>query len=126
MLGDITITAVVAVKDIDAAKEFYEGKLGLVASGDDPDGIYYKCGDGKLLVYKSQYAGTNQATGAGWSVDDLQAVVDGLKSKGVTFEQYDMPNVEREGDIHSYSGGEFKAAWFKDPDGNIFALDQRK
>lgn len=126
MLGDLTITAVVAVKDMDAAKEFYEGKLGLQAEGSDPDGVYYKCGNSKLLVYKSQYAGTNQATGAGWSTDDIESLVGELKSKGVVFEQYDMPNVKREGDIHIYGDGEFKAVWFKDPDGNIFAIDQRK
>jgi catechol 2,3-dioxygenase-like lactoylglutathione lyase family enzyme len=126
MLGDITINAVVAVKDMDAAKEFYEGKLGLQSEGDDPDGTYYKCGSSRLLVYKSQFAGTNQATGAGWRTDDIESLVSELKAKGVVFEHYDMPNVKREGDIHIYGDDEFKAVWFKDPDGNIFAVDQRK
>lgn len=125
MLGDLTITAVVAVRDMDAAKDFYEGKLGLEPFEDDPDGVYYKCGDSKLLVYKSQYAGTNQATGAGWRTEDIGSLVAELKSRGVTFEHYDMPNVKLDGDIHIYGDNEFKAAWFKDPDGNIFAIDQR-
>jgi hypothetical protein len=40
-----------------------------------------------------------------------------LKSKGVTFEHYDMPGLSLEGDIHVGQG--MKVAWFKDPDGNI-------
>jgi catechol 2,3-dioxygenase-like lactoylglutathione lyase family enzyme len=126
MLGDSDITAVVAVKDMDVAKEFYEGKLGLSPAGPDPSGVYYKCGNSQLLVYQSQYAGTNQATGAGWSVKDLEAVVAELKSRGVTFEQYDMPGVTRAGDIHVWGDNEGKSAWFKDPDGNILAVDEVK
>lgn len=125
MLGNLNITAVVAVKDMDKAKEFYEGKLGLEPAENDPDGVYYKCGSGRLLVYKSQFAGTNQATGAGWRTDDIESLTSELKARGVTFEHYDMPNAKREGDIHIFGDGEFKAVWFKDPDGNIFAIDQR-
>lgn len=124
MLGDLDITAVVAVKSVEAAKSFYEGKLGLVPAGPDPSGVYYKCGNGKLLVYESQYAGTNQATGAGWSTNDLASVVDELKGKGVTFEHYDLPGTKLEGDIHVWGNNEGKSAWFKDPDGNIFAIDE--
>lgn len=123
MLADNDIAAVLAVKNLEAAKEFYEGKLGLQKDGDDPGGIFYKSGNSRVLVYESQYAGTNQATAAGWHVKDLEAVVAELKSKGVTFEHYDMPGVTREGDIHDWDG-KFKAVWFKDPDGNILAIDE--
>src|SRR5439155_24572835 len=83
----------------------------------------YGAGSSKILVYMSQYAGTNQATAVTWVVDDIDAVVRSLKGKGVTFEHYDMPNVKRTGDIHV--GGGRKLAWFKDPDGNIHALIAR-
>ncbi len=125
MLGDLDVTAVIAVKNMEEAKKFYEGKLGLVAAEPDPSGVYYKCGNCKLLVYESQFAGTNQATGAGWRTDDLASVVAELKSKGVTFEHYDMPGVTRDGDIHSWND-ESKTVWFKDPDGNILAIDEVK
>ena len=66
--------------------------------------------------------GSNKATAASWGVgDDIQGVIKGLKDKGVEFEQYDnLPEVKREGDIHIM--GELKAAWFKDPDGNILNI----
>jgi catechol 2,3-dioxygenase-like lactoylglutathione lyase family enzyme len=124
MLGDKNCGAVLAVKDMAAAKDFYENKLGLTkAGGDDQMGVLYKSGDSMILVYPSEFAGTNKATAAGWDVgDDLEKVVEGLKSKGVKFEQYDLPGVTREGDIHVM--GDMKAAWFKDPDGNILNINK--
>ena len=122
MLSDKTVVATIAVKDLEAAKKFYETTLGLKASGDeDPGGIMYKSGPSYLFVYKSDYAATNKATAASWGVgDDIESVVSQLEAKGVKFEKYDMPNARREGAVHIM--GQLKAAWFKDPDGNILNI----
>lgn len=122
MLGDKTAMATIAVKDMAAAKKFYEDTLGLAKMKEDPSGTYYKSGAGGVFVYPSQFAGTNKATYAAWGVgDDLDKIVADLKAKGVTFEQYDnIPGVTRVGDIHTM--GDMKAVWFKDPDGNILNL----
>lgn len=123
MLGDKNVMADVAVKDLAAAKAFYEGTLGLHSVKEDEHQVVYQCGSGKLHVYQSQFAGTNQATTASWSVGDVANVVEQLKSKGVHFEHYDMPDVKLEGDVHVM--GDMKAAWFKDPDGNILCLSNQ-
>jgi len=121
MLADKTVFATLAVKNMEEAKKFYEGVLGFSGESKDDGGVMYTCGDAKLFVYESSFAGTNKATAASWTVgDDLESAVTDLKAKGVEFEQYDMPDVEREGDIHLM--GNLKAAWFKDPDGNILNL----
>jgi len=123
MLGDKTAVATVAVKDMGAAKKFYEETLGLKPQGgEDAGGVIYKSGESSVFVYESQFAGTNKATAVSWGVgDDLERIIKNLKGKGVKFEQYDnIPGVKREGDIHLM--GELKAAWFKDPDGNILNL----
>jgi catechol 2,3-dioxygenase-like lactoylglutathione lyase family enzyme len=122
MLGDRDVAATLAVSDLDAARTFYEGTLGLAVDMDMPgEGIVYKAGASRLLVYRSEFAGTNQATAASWSVgDDLESVIDALRAKGVTFEHYDLPETTRDGDIHVM--GNTRGAWFKDPDGNIIAL----
>src|SRR5258708_23982070 len=122
MLGDKTAVATLAVKDMDAAKKFYEGTLGLTKSGDDPGGILYKSGDSNVFIYQSEFAGTNKATAASWGVgDSIESIVEGLKAKGVNFEHYDsIPGATLQGDVHIM--GELKAAWFKDPDGNILNL----
>ena|SRR5579862_8492675 len=127
MLGGYDVIATLAVKDIDAAATFYEGTVGLSrmdVPNPDPTAIIYQSGRTAILVYASQYAGTNQATAASWAVGgDLDSVMDDLRSKGVSFERYDLPGVEHDGDVHVVA--DFKAAWFKDPDGNILNLSNQ-
>jgi catechol 2,3-dioxygenase-like lactoylglutathione lyase family enzyme len=122
MLRDRDAVANLAVKDLSAAKRFYESTLGLEPVGAQGDQlIVYRSGKTTLNVYRSKEAGTNKATAVTWAVgDDLSAVVAALKSRGVTFEHYDMPGLTLEGDLHVGYG--MKVAWFKDPDGNILNL----
>lgn len=121
MLGDKAAVATVAVKDIDRAKHFYEDTLGLeLTDKQEPGALSYRSGDSALFVYESQYAGTNKASAVTWPVGDVEGVVRELKAKGVTFEKYDLPGTTRKGDVHVT--GSMRAAWFKDPDGNIHAL----
>jgi catechol 2,3-dioxygenase-like lactoylglutathione lyase family enzyme len=120
MLNRWNAMATIAVKDAKAARKFYEGIVGLKV--DDANPMVYGSGDSKLIIYESQYAGTNQATSATWGVgNELESIVSALKAKGVTFEHYDIPDMTLAGDIHVM--GDFKAAWFKDPDGNILHIN---
>jgi catechol 2,3-dioxygenase-like lactoylglutathione lyase family enzyme len=122
MLENKDCLATAAVKDLNAAKRFYEGTLGLKpVAHEGEEAITYQTGAAKLLVYRSQYAGTNKATAVTWAVgSEIENLVRELRAKGVAFEHYDMPGLKREGDIHS--AGSLKNAWFKDPDGNVLAL----
>lgn len=117
MLENSTVFATVAVNDITKAKVFYGSTLGLKQSDENPGGVTYTSGTGRIFVYQAPTAGTNQATCAAWEVSDVETTVEALKAKGVVFEQYDIPGGTRQGDIHIM--GPMKAAWFKDPDGNI-------
>jgi catechol 2,3-dioxygenase-like lactoylglutathione lyase family enzyme len=125
VLRDKDAMATVAVKDIEVARRFYEGTLGLKASdGDQPSVLGFETGGSTLLVYESQFAGTNQATAVTWTVGaGVEELVRSLKAKGVVFEHYDLPGMKRAGDLHV--GGDMKVAWFKDPDGNIHSLVNR-
>src|SRR5205809_210314 len=121
MLGESDVVVSIAVKDMAAATQFYAGTLGLTKDMESPGGTFFKSGKSGVFVYPSQYAGSNQATYASWTVADVEAAVKELKDKGVSFEQYDdLPGAQREGDIHVM--GELKSAWFKDPDGNILNI----
>ena len=126
MLGNKDATATVPVKNLEKAKQFYEGTLGLTpVDNEGEDAIVYQSGSTRLLVYKSEFAGTNKATVATWGVgDDIEQEVKTLTDKGVAFEHYaDKPEVTLKGDVHVM--GDMKAAWFKDPDGNIHAMVSR-
>jgi catechol 2,3-dioxygenase-like lactoylglutathione lyase family enzyme len=122
MLEAKDVVATIAVKDVGKAREFYEGKLGLKPVPVEESGVLsFASGNSRVLVYESRYAGTNQATAATWIVgDDIEALVPALKAKGVTFERYDFPDAVHRGDLHVM--GDLRAAWCKDPDGNILAL----
>jgi catechol 2,3-dioxygenase-like lactoylglutathione lyase family enzyme len=122
MLGDTDVMIMVAVKDLGEATAFYEKTLDLTRVGENPGGVEYRSGASRLFVYESEFAGTNKATSAVWQVDDLEATVRALKAKGVAFEHYDdLPDTTRDGDIHA--AGAFRIAWFKDPTGNIFEVN---
>jgi catechol 2,3-dioxygenase-like lactoylglutathione lyase family enzyme len=126
MLGDSNVAATIAVKDLATARKFYEEVLGLHDTVMDADyAVVYKSGNSMIQIYPSGYAGTNQATAATWEVPDIQATVDDLKSKGVSFEHFEMPAEagEWQGDV-LVSQAE-KAAWFKDPDGNTLCVHSR-
>ena len=125
-LSDSRVTAIVPVSDMETAKSFYEGKLGLSEHEDQPDGgRTYICGEGtRIHVYPSPAnAGKSGATTAGWTVDDVEGTVDELTARGVTFEQYGdpFPFPTNEKGISSMEGQ--SVAWLKDPDGNILALE---
>src|SRR3954466_6090169 len=87
-LSNYRVGAAIAVSDMNRAREFYEGKLGFTAAGDDPDGgRTYECGEQATLhVFPSPTgAGASGAPVAGWTVDDLEGVVDELTATDVTF-----------------------------------------
>jgi catechol 2,3-dioxygenase-like lactoylglutathione lyase family enzyme len=124
MLRDTDAIATLAVKDLDVAARFYQETLGLSRAGhDDGEMIVLESGDTTISVYRSKFAGTNQATALTWAVDDVEDVVKTLKAKGVRFEHYDLPETKREGDVHV--AGDTRVAWFKDPDGNILSIVNR-
>lgn len=122
MLGSRDANANLAVKSLAAARPFYEDVLGLTpVASEGEDLVVYKSGNTHIIVYVSDYAGTNQATAVTWDVgDDIDDLVAALRERGVRFEHYDLPDTTREGDVHVSEGR--RVAWFKDPDGNIFNL----
>jgi catechol 2,3-dioxygenase-like lactoylglutathione lyase family enzyme len=127
MLGDKRVMTAIPVKDVDEARDFYEGTLGLrFAGGPRADGSFeYECGAGTgLLTYPTQEnAGKSPATLAAWQTDDIEATARALRDKGVALEEYDMPGLKTEAGIAALRGG--RTIWFKDPDGNILNVFER-
>lgn len=124
-LKDSRCGAAAAVSDMQRARQFYEGVLGLVPGSDTGDNVGYPCGgDTQINVYLSPHAGTAKFTIAGFEVDDIEAVVAELTQQGVTFEQYNQPPILTDAQGIAHFEGDAKVAYFKDPDGNILSLAQ--
>jgi catechol 2,3-dioxygenase-like lactoylglutathione lyase family enzyme len=125
-LSRYKVGAGLAVSDMDRARDFYEGKLGLSVSIDSGDNVQYRCAEGSVMhVYLSpEHAGKSTATLASWGVDDVERVVDELNTRGVTFDRYDEgPIITDEKGIATFEGGA-KVAYFRDPDGNTLSIAQ--
>jgi catechol 2,3-dioxygenase-like lactoylglutathione lyase family enzyme len=123
-LSSYELNASIAVSDMAPAREFYERKLGLSVVRTQADGsqIYASGGGASLHVYPSPArAGESTATLATWYVDDVERVVDELSSNGLSFEHYEELTSDEKGISPRAGGG--KVAWFKDPDGNTFAVE---
>ena len=125
-LAEAGIVAIVPVTDVEAAIRFYGETLGLELQerrDDLPENreAEFRAGQGTLLVYESVGAGKSRHTVAGFRVDDVDATVATLRKRGVEFEDYDLPELKTEGGVAAV--GDVRAAWCRDPDGNLLAIE---
>ena len=125
--GEFMFDAVVATlpaADITRAKAFYREKLAVEPLTEDADGsLRYQVGDTMLLIYPSEFAGTNQATAAGFAVSDIETVVVDLRGRGVVFEDLDYGEAKTVDGILALPNGT-RGAWFKDSEGNTIGVFQ--
>ena len=125
MLQDAPIYAYFPATDVSRARAFYEKKLGLKPKAEVAGGIVYEFANGTgAYLYETPNAGTSKASQAFWEVKDIEREVAALRERGVTFERYDEIPGKRSADGYVVEDGGAKAAWFKDPDGNILAVIQ--
>ena len=122
MLTDSPVTPTLPIVDLERARNFYEGVLGLKVNMASDEDVMYDCGGGTTLYLYKRAESRAEHTEAAFKVDDLEKEVKELRGKGVEFEEYDMPGLKTENGIATRNG--MKSAWFKDPDGNILSLVQ--
>jgi hypothetical protein len=124
MLQSSPMYAYIPAKDVARARRFYEQKVGLKPRAEVNGGVIYEFGDRTAcFLYPTPNAGTSQASQAFWQVADIEREVADLKARGVEFEDYDLPDLDKS-DSGIVTGGGAKAAWFKDTEGNIMAIIQ--
>jgi predicted enzyme related to lactoylglutathione lyase len=123
MLTTAPIRAYLPASNLPRARKFYEEIVGLKPKEEYAGGVIYECGGAEVFLYPTPNAGTSKASQAYWSVADVEAEVTDLKSRGVKFENYNMPGIKMTNSIAT--GGGAKTAWFKDTEGNILAVSQR-
>jgi len=122
MLNQEDVYATIPTTDLENTRAFYERVLGLEIEAELPGGIFYKCGNSRLLLFPSMGKASGSHTQAGWQVADIEAEARRLKENGVVFEEYDYPDLKTVNGIATMPG--LRAAWFKDPEGNLFGVAQ--
>jgi catechol 2,3-dioxygenase-like lactoylglutathione lyase family enzyme len=123
MLTHAQLTTILPVVDLERARAFYEGKLGLLPEGAKPDGKFvYACGDARLALFPRAAGTKADHTAVSFLVQDVAASVKELERNGVVFSDYDLPGLKTV--EHVCVLGSEKAAWFNDPEGNILCLHE--
>lgn len=117
VLADAMLVATVAVTDLDRAKRFFQEQLGLPLLDETPFGFRFGAGSGTQMSVRRGQPNVGQ-TVAHFEVDDVEAVVRELTSRGVAFEEYETPKTTN----FIAQVGPARGAWFQDPDGNVFGL----
>lgn len=122
MLDNYKLVPSLPASKLDRAVRFYTEKLGLSPVSSNAAAVEFTSGSVRFGVYETSYAGTAQHTLAAWEVDDIEEVVDDLRSRGIVFEEYDVPGLKTVNGIADM--GSQRGAWFHDSEGNILALAQ--
>jgi catechol 2,3-dioxygenase-like lactoylglutathione lyase family enzyme len=130
MLQDSDVATRLPAQDLERARAFYADKLGLEPVEERPGGLRYQCGSGRFSLFESAGAASGDYTQMAWEVDDIEAVVEELRRRGVMLEEVDVPGLrtvdgiaEVEGNYPSAGVGEL-AAWFRDSEGNLLGIGQ--
>jgi catechol 2,3-dioxygenase-like lactoylglutathione lyase family enzyme len=117
------VTCILPVKDLARARQFYEQQLELVPLGARPDGKFvYRCGGTEIALFPKPEGTKAEHTAISFQVGDILAAIAELKGRGVVFDDYDLPDFRTVG--HVCVLGSEKAAWFRDPEGNILCLHE--
>jgi catechol 2,3-dioxygenase-like lactoylglutathione lyase family enzyme len=131
MLRDSDVATRLPAQDLDRARAFYAERLGLEPVEERPGGLRYECGRGRFTLFESAGVASGSHTQMAWEVDDIDAVVGELRSRGVVFEEVDVPGLRTvegiadvEGNYPSAGGGGERAAWFRDSEGNLLGIGQ--
>lgn len=123
MLANAAVTTMLPVIDMARAREYYEGRLGLIPGGFRPDGKFvYRMGNSTLALFPKPEGTKAEHTAVSFQVADIAATIDALTRSGVVFEDYDFPGFKTIN--HVCVLGAEKAAWFKDPEGNLLCLHE--
>ncbi len=121
MLDQFRVYAILPAADLERAKSWWQEKVGMSPTKEDPGGLWYACADGTwVAVTRSGFAGTAGNTAVSFSVSGIDQVMQELRERGVVFEEYDLPQFKTTDGLFEMGG--YKAAWFKDSEGNIVEI----
>ena len=130
MLEQSRVATRLPAQDLSRARAFYADKLGLEPVEERPGGLLYRCGTGFFALFESAGTAAGTHTQMGWEVTDIFATVAALQSRGVVFEEYDLPGLKTRGGVARIQGnypskgtGEY-GAWFRDSEGNLLGIGQ--
>lgn len=123
MLGTAPVTTILPVVEADRARDFYDRVLGLTYAGKSGDGKHlFTIASGTLALLQKPEPPRGEHTAMSFEVKDIGRAVSELSTRGVVFEDYDLPGLKTVDKVCIL--GSEKAAWFKDTEGNILCVHE--
>lgn len=122
MIEGTTVHAVLPAMDMDRAAQFYSQKVGAQPVESGPGGAFFTIGGATFSLYPTPNPNRGGHTQMGLRVPDVRAAVADLRSRGIVFEEYDLPGLKTVDGVAEI--GEVSAAWFKDTEGNTIGVVQ--
>lgn len=122
MIADSQTYTMLPVADLERARKFYRDVLGIEEHLVTEGGVMYRSGGSQFFVFPSRFRASGH-TQMSWVVADIKEEVAALKTKGIEFDEFDLPGIKSVDGIVQ-SGPNVWTAWFKDPDGNLLGLTQ--
>ena len=123
MFDNASCSAVLPAADIARARTFWHDVFDLDPVDQfAPDALMYEINGTRILVYETQFAGTAQSTSMAIDVQDFDAAIAELRSKGVELNDYDFPGLTTVDGVAELDGN--RVAWFNDSEGNIISLGE--
>lgn len=122
MLAANQVVGFVPAVDLDRARGFYQGTLGLRIYDGDPFGLYVAAGGVPVRIARVESLQPQPFTILGWNVGSLSREIDALSKKGVKFERFAAMPQDARGIWTTPSGA--KVAWFRDSEGNLLSLTE--
>jgi catechol 2,3-dioxygenase-like lactoylglutathione lyase family enzyme len=122
MFENLKAMAVLPASDLSRARDYWRDVLGHEPIMSDEEGVFYDFGGTIVLIYETQFAGTAQNTALNLVTDDLDRDMTELRTRGVTFHEYDMPGLKTVDGVADIGG--VRGAWFSDSEGNIIAIGE--
>ena len=119
MFSDSNAFSGFAASDIEQAREFYAGTLGIEVTEENGMLTLHLAGGTNVLVYPKPDHTPAEFTVLNFPVDDVEAAVDALMERGVVFEIYEGSPQDEKGIMRGHGPD---IAWFRDPAGNILSV----
>lgn len=130
MLNGAHVATRLPAKDLERARRYYSEKLGLEPSDEREGGLLYRVASGEFALFESAGSSSGSFTQMAFEVDDVEAAVSELRSRGVTFEEVELPGLETRDGIaeiagtYPSKGKRERAAWFRDSEGNMLGVSE--
>jgi len=124
MFESATAYAVLPASDLDRARRYWVGLTDAEPEMSMEDEAFFlRIGGIRVLIYRSEFAGTAENTALGIESADLDRDLELLRERGVEFNQYDLPGLTTVDGVAEIDGT--RTAWFTDSEGNIIAIGDR-